>query len=432
MPALRAAVIGAAGYGGIELVRHLLGHPFFELIAASSDRDTGLPLAELYPALLDRTALSFVPHEEVLALARDGRLEAVFLAVPHTAALSMVPDLLEDGVSVFDLSADFRLKNPTIYERWYGVAHTASDLLAHAVYGLPELYRSQLAQAGRQASAQETVRTSAQASARGTVRTSAQAGAQETVRTSAQAGAQETVRTSAQASAQGTVRMDAQAGAPVGMTGSMHARMRTPALVACPGCYPTASALAAAPALAAGITLAAPVVVNAISGVSGAGRKANATTHFCSVDDNVNAYGVTTHRHTPEIIQIFSTEAGRTVPVVFTPHLAPLKRGLLATVTLSLQTGVDAEILETVYLTAYEGEAFVRLLPFGTMPRTASVLGSNCAQVGIAFDAASNTLIASCAIDNLGKGAATQAIQCANIVFGFKETVGLIGIPPVV
>ncbi|MDR1421707.1 MAG: N-acetyl-gamma-glutamyl-phosphate reductase [Coriobacteriales bacterium] len=388
MPALRAAVIGAAGYGGIELVRHLLGHPFFELIAASSDRDAGLPLVELYPALLDRTALSFVPHEEVLALARDGRLEAVFLAVPHTTALGMVPDLLEDGVSVFDLSADFRLKNPTTYERWYGVAHTASDLLARAVYGLPELYRSQLAQAGRQASAQETVRTSAQASA--------------------------------------------QAGLPVGMPGSTHARTRTPALVACPGCYPTASALAAAPALAAGITLAAPVVVNAISGVSGAGRKANATTHFCSVDENVNAYGVTTHRHTPEIIQIFSTEAGRTVPVVFTPHLAPLKRGLLATATLSLQAGVDADILETVYLTAYEGEAFVRLLPFGTMPRTASVLGSNCAQVGIAFDAASNTLIASCAIDNLGKGAAAQAIQCANIVFGFKETVGLIGIPPVV
>jgi N-acetyl-gamma-glutamyl-phosphate reductase len=266
----------------------------------------------------------------------------------------MAPALLDAGVNVFDLSADFRLKDPAVFEHWYGAEHTAPELLSKAVYGLPELYRSQIVQAGK------------------------------------------------------------------------------PALIACPGCYPTASALAAAPALAAGLTTPAPVVINAISGVTGAGRKATATTHYCSVDENVNAYGVTTHRHTPEIAQTFSIEAGRAVSVVFTPHLAPLKRGLLATATIALQAGVDAEVLEVAYLTAYSDEPFVRLLPAGTMPRTESVVGSNCAHVGIAYDAPTNTLVASCAIDNLGKGAAAQAIQCANVVFGFKETVGLTAIPPVV
>jgi N-acetyl-gamma-glutamyl-phosphate reductase len=304
--------------------------------------------------LLDRTALTFISHADALALAQSEEIDAVFLAVPHTAALAMVPTLLDAGVNVFDLSADFRLKDPAVYEQWYSTTHTAVELLQTAVYGLPELYRSQIAQAAK------------------------------------------------------------------------------PALIACPGCYPTASALAAAPALAAGLTTPAPIVINAISGVTGAGRKATATTHYCSVDENVNAYGVTTHRHTPEIIQTFSTEAGHPIAVVFTPHLAPLKRGLLATATIALQPGVDAEVLEVAYLAAYSDEPFVRLLPIGTMPRTASVVGSNCAQVGIAYDTATNTLIASCAIDNLGKGAAAQAIQCANVVFGFKETVGLTTIPPVV
>ncbi|MDR2196531.1 MAG: N-acetyl-gamma-glutamyl-phosphate reductase [Coriobacteriales bacterium] len=354
MPAKRVAVIGAAGYAGIEVVRHLLGHPSFELLAASSDSEAGVALAELYPALLDRTALTFISHKSALELARAGEFDAVFLAVPHTVAVEMASALLEAGVSVFDLSADFRLKDAAAYAHWYGTKHAAPELLKKAIYGLPELYRAQLA-------------------------------------------------------------------------GAEH-----PALVACPGCYPTASALAAAPALAAGLAAEAPVIVNAISGVSGAGRRATDTTHFCSANDNVNAYGATTHRHTPEIAQTFSTEARRRVQVVFTPHLAPLKRGLLATATLALQAGVDAQMLQVAYLAAYGDEPFVQLLPFGTMPRTASVLGGNSAHVGIAHDEAAGVLVACCAIDNLGKGAASQAVQCANIVFGFHETLGLSAVAPVV
>ncbi|MDR1714167.1 MAG: N-acetyl-gamma-glutamyl-phosphate reductase [Coriobacteriales bacterium] len=367
---VKAAVIGAAGYAGIELVRHLLGHPGFELVAATSDGDAGKPLAELYPALLGRCELAFTPHDSVASV--DG-LGAAFLSVPHTAAMAMAPGLLERGVAVFDLSADFRLRDAAVYEQWYGVAHGAPELLAQAVYGLPELNREKIAGAA-----------------------------------AAAAGA------------------DGAAGAGAAGSADADTGVASAALIACPGCYPTATTLAVAPALAAGLAApGAPVIANAISGVSGAGRSATATTHYCSADENVNAYGVTTHRHTPEIAQTLSGVAGWPVPVVFTPHLAPLSRGLLSTVTLQLQTGVSGEQLRAVYEQAYADEPFVTLLPAGSMPRTASVVGSNNAQVGVALDPRTNVLVASCAIDNLGKGAAAQAIQCANIVFGYPETCGL-------
>ena len=197
-----------------------------------------------------------------------------------------------------------------------------------------------------------------------------------------------------------------------------------PTLVACAGCYPTATSLAAWPAVALSESV---VVVDAISGVTGAGRSANARTHFCNANDNFEAYGVASHRHTPEIEQILGIE-GR---LVFTPHLAPANRGLLSTVTLQRNEEARAtqslESLHALYVETYDRRRypFVTVLPLGQMPRTASVVGTNNAQIGIAYQEATGSLIAVCAIDNLCKGAAGQAVQCANIVCGFDQTTGL-------
>lgn len=353
----KVAVVGAAGFVGAELVRLILGHPELELVAISSDADAGKELSEVYPSFVGRTSMRFVKHDAVLALASED-LNVVFLAVPHTAALSMAPQFLQNDISVIDLSADFRLKDARIYKAWYGVEHTAAELLPQAVYGLPEVFRCELSALSQ---------------------------------TFLEGGS---------------------------------------VLVANPGCYPTASVLATFPALQAGLcNLEGVVVIHAISGVSGAGKKANETTHFCMVQDSVNAYGVTTHRHTPEIAQTLSIVAEQAVKVQFTPHLAPLNRGMIATVTLPLKAELmqecSTEFIQNIYKKAYEEESFVKVLPQGKMPKSQSVQYSNRAQVGVAYDATTGLIVASCAIDNLGKGAAAQAVQCANIVLSLEETCGL-------
>ena len=349
MTKMRAAVVGAAGFAGVEATRLLLGHPGFTLTCITSTSDAGTRIDALYPALAGQCDLTFEPHD---AAAIAAKADIAFLAVPHTAALVMAPALVAAGVQVIDLSADYRLADPAVYEAWYGAKHTSPELLAQAVYGLPEVARAQLAE--------------------------------------------------------------------------------KPPVVACPGCYPTASALAALPAVEAGLLGEGPVIAAALSGVSGAGRKATAKTHFCNAGESVGLYGLP-HRHTPEIAQTLSRAAGRSVEVIFTPHLVPMVRGLLSTVYLPLAQRVGLEQLQALYEQRYAGEPFVSVLPAGTMPQTAWVEGSNRAQVGIALAPSGKTLIASCAIDNLVKGAAGQAVQAANIVCGFDETAGLLtSIPPVV
>ncbi len=196
-------------------------------------------------------------------------------------------------------------------------------------------------------------------------------------------------------------------------------------LVACPGCYPTASILAAMPALAAGVTTGRHVIVDAKSGVSGAGRTPSAGTHYPTVADSTQPYKVTTHRHTPEIEQQLSIAAGREMRVTFTPHLVPMNRGLLATVYLELDVAMSAEDAVVLYRERYDGEPFVTVHDAGVMPATAHVRGSNRAHIGVTVDAHTGTLVAACAIDNLVKGTSGQAIQCANIVFGYEETTAL-------
>ena len=345
---IQVAVVGAAGFAGIELVRTILGHPSFTLVAATSNELAGVPVAHEYPGFVGSTNLAFTSHDDPAVASAD----VVFLAVPHTAALAMAPAHVARGAAVVDLSADFRLKDPAVYEQWYKVPHTAPDLLERAAFGLPELFGCELVEARK--------------------------------------------------------RYEAGDGA----------------LVACAGCYPTATSLAAAPAVRAGLVAeGTPVVVDAISGVTGAGKKCTPRTHFCFADENLEAYGVGSHRHTPEIEQILGLP-GR---VVFTPHLAPANRGLLSTVTMVLAPDAPrstSEVLD-LYRSAYEGSPFVTVLPEGQLPKTSSVVGTNCAHVSAVVDERTGVLVAIGAIDNLGKGAADQAVQCANILCGLPQDAGL-------
>lgn len=344
---LRAAIIGAAGYAGAELTRLLLGHPGFELVRVTSGADEGRLVRDLYPGLA-HCDLAYTAHDAV-AIACEA--EVAFLAVPHTAAMAVAPALLGAGLTVVDCSADFRLHDPDLFTAWYAEPHTAPELLAEAVYGLPELWR------------------------------------------------------------------DALPGA---------------RLIACPGCYPTATLLAAAPAVRAGVVMSGRVIVDAISGVSGAGRGLSAATHFVAATESVSAYKVAAHRHTPEIAQGLA-DLGLAAPtVVFTPHLAPLDRGLLSTVYLEVDAALTPDEAHALYADAYAAEHFITVCAPGIQPATGHVRGSNRAHIGVALDEVSHTLIVTSAIDNLVKGTAGQAVQCANIALGFDESAGLTAPVPIV
>ena len=358
MDAVRVCVVGAAGYAGAEVCRYVAGHPAMELVMATARAEAGAALASVYAALIGSTDVVLVePDAEAIAEASD----LAFLAVPHTAALALAPALLSRGVSVVDLSADYRLADPAAYRSWYGTEHTSPELLSEAVYGLPELHRGELAALAARRAAGKAV------------------------------------------------------------------------LVAAPGCYPTAAALACAPFLETGLPISSPVIVDAISGVSGAGRSASARTHFCHADESVEAYGVATHRHTPEIAQSLSWAAGHEVGVVFTPHLGPYKRGILATCYLQTAEPLTVEEAHAILARRYGDEPLVDVLAIGEQPATAAVEGSAKALLGVAVDARTSTLIITCAIDNLGKGAAAQAVQCANAILGLPEETGLLrSLPPVV
>lgn len=342
------AVIGGAGYAGIEAIRFVLGHPLMRLSIATSSTERGQRVDDVYPSLAGLTDVTFTePDVDSIA----DRAALAFLGVPHTVALDIVPELLAQGVRVFDASADYRLKQAEVYEQWYGVRHTSPDLLGEAVYGLPEINRE---------------------------------------------------------------------------------RLEGARLVACPGCYPTASILAALPALEGGIVDSSRVVIDAKSGVSGAGRSASSGTHFSTVNESLAPYKVGQHRHTPEIEQGLSFIAEKPVRVVFAPHLVPMTRGLLATVYMDLVEPITNDDVYAVYASRYSSEPFVTVHKPGRMPSTREVSGTNRAHIGITVDERTNTLIAVCAIDNLVKGTAGQAIQCANIALGFEETTGLMVPGPVI
>jgi N-acetyl-gamma-glutamyl-phosphate reductase len=323
-----AIVAGASGYAGALAARLVDRHPRFELAAATSRSDVGRALDDLYP--YHRVPLV----REELDLDRHGEADAAVVAYPHGAAAPVVAALRERGVKVVDLSADFRLRDVAVYEDWY-VPHPHPELLAAAVYGLPELRRSEIA------------------------------------------------------------------GAP---------------LVANPGCYPTAALLALAP-LAPWLEDA---VIDAKSGVSGAGRAPTQATHFVSADENVTPYGVGRHRHMPEIDQELAA-LGAALNVTFTPHLVPLDQGEMVSCYCTLREPVD---VAGVYARAYAGEPFVELTD--RPPGVRDVRDTNFARINARYDERTGKVFVFAVIDNIWKGAASQAVQNLNLMFGFDETAGLV------
>jgi N-acetyl-gamma-glutamyl-phosphate reductase len=336
----RVGIIGASGYTGAELLRILAGHPGVELVLATGDTQAGTLAASLYPSL--RVAYPDLVFSEFDAAACDG-LDVVFLGLPHEASLELAPQLVDRVGVVIDLSAAYRLKDASSYPRWYGFEHTQPELLARAVYGLPERHRASLA------------------------------------------GAR---------------------------------------LVATPGCYVTAATLALAPLVDAGLIETVGVVVDAASGVSGAGRSLKHSSLFCTVDEDFTAYGLLDHRHTPEMEQEIGAQ------LLFTPHLVPMNRGILATCYARPTGPVTTAALLATLGRAYAGEPFVSVRP--ESPSTKATLGSNAAHLSARYDERTGWVIVLCAIDNLAKGASGGAVQAMNVAVGLPETAGLtaVGVYP--
>lgn len=341
---LKVAVVGASGYTGVELVRLLVGHPEIEITSVTSRQHEGLPISQVFPTL---TGFCDLVCEALDVTAIAAKAELIFTALPHQSAMEVIPDFLAAGCKVVDLSADYRLRDQAVYEHWYQV-HSSPDLLDEAVYGLPELFRSEIASAR---------------------------------------------------------------------------------LVANPGCYPTSVALGLAPLLKNDLIDPATLIIDSKSGTSGAGRSAKQGSLYCEVNEGFKAYGVASHRHTPEIEQTLSALAGKSVQVSFTPHLLPINRGILSTMYASLRgSETTAELLD-LYRQAYADEPFVRVMPGGELPNVAFVRGTNFCDVGLVSDERTGRVIVVSAIDNLVKGAAGQAVQNMNLLCGFKEALGL-GIVP--
>ena len=339
---MRVGVFGASGYTGLELLRLLLPHPGFEVVAATSEQRAGTPVGEAFPALRGLTDLVF---EAADPGAIAGRIDLAFTALPHAASAPTVAALRREGVRVADLSADYRLRDRALYEQWYG-AHAEPEFVGKAVYGLPELYRDSLG------------------------------------------GAE---------------------------------------LVAVPGCYPTSALLPLVPFLRAGTVEPRGIVVDAKSGVSGAGRSLDAGYLFAELDANAHAYKVAAHRHGPEMEQEASVAAGEEVRLTFVPQLIPTTRGILTSVHCRPRGGLDAAQAQQVLEEAWGDERFVRVLPQGETPKLQSVRGTNFCDVAAVVDARNDTLVLLAALDNLVKGASGQALQCANLMTGQAESTGLLG-----
>lgn len=340
---IKVAIAGATGYVGIELVRILLNHGDVDIVYIATQSHVGTPFVKVYPHL---QSVIDIKCEALDSSEIAKKCDVFFTALPHGCAMNLAAPILEAGRKFIDLGADFRLKEPRTYEKWYKRPAASSEIIKKAVYGLPELVP--------------------------------------------------------------------------------HEKIANAQLIANPGCYPTCTALGCSPAIAAEIVQIDRIIVDAKSGISGAGREPNLGTHFCEVSENFRAYGVGgVHRHTPEIEQILGEIAGYPITLQFTPHLVPLVRGLLATAYLPLKKKVSAEKVWEIYSDAYGEEPFVRLYPLGEMPQTANVRGSNYCDIGLAINERTDSLIVVSCIDNLVKGAAGQAVQNMNIAFGLPETQGL-------
>lgn len=340
---IKAGIVGGTGYTGVELLRLLAKHPQVQVSVITSRAEAGVKVADLFPNLRGHVDLAFTePDVSVL-----GECDVVFFATPHGVAQNMMPALMKTKTRIVDLSADFRIRDVPLWEKWYGQAHGAPELVAEAVYGLPEVNR---------------------------------------------------------------------------------AAIRTAKLVACPGCYPTATQLGFLPLLENNLVDPSRLIANAASGASGAGRQAKIDNLLMEISDSFKAYGVKGHRHLPEIEQGLRDvqPAGATpVALTFVPHLLPIIRGIHATLYSTLLNGNQAPDLQSLFEQRYANEPFVDVLPAGEIPQTRSVKGSNVCRISVFRPQARDTVVVLSVIDNLTKGASGQAIQNMNIMFGFDEKAGL-------
>lgn len=333
----RVAVLGATGYTALELLRILLRHPHAEVVAVTS-RQPGTPLAEVHPSLTGRSGLVL---EDLSAAQIAERADFAFCCLPHVASMEAVPGLLHSGLRVVDLSADYRLNDPAVYEQWYGHVHTDPTRLGSTVYGLPELFRDAIPPAD---------------------------------------------------------------------------------LIANPGCYTSTAILALAPLLARRLIEPQGIIIDAKSGASGAGRAPKLNILYSEVNESISAYSVGSHRHTPEIEQVLATHCDQPVEVIFTPHLTPMDRGILATIyALPASRDVSQETLLDAMRAFYAEEPFVRVVDH--LPTTKSVSGTN--EFHVTARVVRGRVLVLAVLDNLLKGAAGVAVQNFNLMCGVDETSGL-------
>ncbi len=350
---IKAAIIGASGYSGEELVKLLLHHPHVELAAVTSRQHAGQNLAQVFPRYANHPcakALRFtVPNLELLSK----QAQVIFLALPHGVAAEYAVPLLEKGCQIIDLSADFRLNSAEVYQEFYGHEHASPELLGKAVYGLPEVYRD---------------------------------------------------------------------------------KIKSATMVASPGCYPTSILLPIIPLLREKIIKSTGIIADSLSGVSGAGRKAELDYLFVECNESMRPYGIPKHRHLSEIEQELSATAGEAVTIQFSPHLVPMNRGILSTLYLApekhfsdaAEMAALAQKISRCYQAAYGSEPFVRLLEGKNLPDTKNVAGTNIIEIAWRLDPRTGRLIVLSALDNIVKGASGQAVQSMNLLCGFHETAGLL------
>lgn len=342
---IKAGIIGSTGYAGGELARLLLQRDDVEILWYGSRSYVGQKYASVYPNLFKIVDES-CQDDAIEELAEQ--VDVVFTATPQGLCASLINEEILSKVKVIDLSADFRIKNQAVYEKWYKLEHKSPQFLGEAVYGLPEANRE---------------------------------------------------------------------------------KVKTARLIANPGCFPTCSFLSVYPMVKEGLIDPNTLIIDAKSGTSGAGRGAKTDNLYCEVNESIKAYGVGTHRHTPEIEEQLSYAAGQPVTISFTPHLVPMNRGILVTAYASLNGRVTEEEARAAYEKYYKDEYFVRLLEPGAVPQTRWVEGSNFADVNFKIDPRTNRIVMMGAIDNMVKGAAGQAIQNMNLMFGLPEQAGLKQLP---
>ena len=348
---IRVAVIGASGYTGGELLRLLSLHPKITLTrVVASEKSQGLAVSSVLPHLT-KIYDGSLSSLNTSSIAQEA--DVVFLALPHTQSLQPVADFLSHGKQVIDLSADYRLQDPAVYEKWYQTTHPFPDLLNKAVYGLPELNRTAIAKSR---------------------------------------------------------------------------------LVAVPGCYPTVAILQLAPFVAQDLLESTSIIIDAKSGISGAGRTPALGYHFPEAHEAIHAYKISKHRHMPEIEQELArlmppaaTPTSHPPSLIFTPHLIPVNRGILSTAYAKLKPGIDQSHLNAAYQSRYQDEYFLRLFPQAEAVNPNNLRGSNFCDLSCTYDPRTGFLISTGALDNLVKGAAGQAIQCMNLMVGLPETLGLTG-----